>query len=138
MSGTTPSCVHAKFSSMCSLFSWIHLGAFLSEYTAQVCLISRNWSFGKRPFTTFRPAFLHFSDYIGPVIFTPVILGLMEAFDVSLTKATLDLTLYVLGKITRSRYIRRALTCQSFVYFTWPKAAESIAESKTASVSMSP
>ena len=39
----------------------------------------------------------------------------MEAFDVSLTKATLGLTLYVLGKIMRSRYVRRALTCHRLI-----------------------
>jgi len=57
----------------------------------------RNWSFGKRAFTSFAISFLTFSVYIGSAIYTPAIPGLMEAFNVSLVKATLGLTLYVLG-----------------------------------------
>jgi len=57
----------------------------------------RNWSFGKRSFTTFSISFLTFSVYVGSAIYTPAIPGLMEAFDVSLAKATLGLTLYVLA-----------------------------------------
>jgi hypothetical protein len=51
---------------------------------------------------TFSISLLTFSVYIGSAIYTPAIPGLMEAFDVSLAKATLGLTLYVLGKNTRS------------------------------------
>ena len=57
-----------------------------------------NWSFGKRAFTTFSISFLTFSVYIGSAIYTPAIPGLIEAFDISLPKATLGLTLYVLGE----------------------------------------
>ena len=78
-------------------------------------LFSRNWSFGKRAFTTFSISFLTFSVYIGSAIYTPAIPGLMEAFDVSLTKATLGLTLYVLGKILRYQYVWRALTCHRLI-----------------------
>jgi DHA1 family multidrug resistance protein-like MFS transporter len=39
------------------------------------------------------------SVYIGSAIYVPAIPGLMEEYDVSLTKATLGLTLYILGEI---------------------------------------
>ena len=58
----------------------------------------RNWSLGKRSFVTFSISLLTFSVYIGSAIYTPAIPGLMKAFGVSLTKGTLGLTLYVLGK----------------------------------------
>jgi MFS transporter, DHA1 family, multidrug resistance protein len=52
----------------------------------------------KRSFTTFCISFLTFSVYIGSAIYTPAIPGLMEEYNISLTKATLGLTLYVLGE----------------------------------------
>ncbi|KAJ6580724.1 major facilitator superfamily domain-containing protein [Mycena capillaripes] len=57
----------------------------------------RNWSFRKRAFVAFSISFLTFSIYIGSAIYTSSIPGLMEEFNVSLTMATLGLTLYVLG-----------------------------------------
>ncbi|KIM73724.1 hypothetical protein PILCRDRAFT_802185 [Piloderma croceum F 1598] len=57
----------------------------------------RNWSFAKRAFTTFSISFLAFSVYIGSAIYTPAIPGLMEAYDISLAKATVGLTLYILA-----------------------------------------
>jgi MFS transporter, DHA1 family, multidrug resistance protein len=57
-----------------------------------------NWSFTKRSFTTFCIFFLTFSVYIGSAIYTPAIPGLMEEYEISLTKATLGLTLYILGE----------------------------------------
>jgi DHA1 family multidrug resistance protein-like MFS transporter len=63
-------------------------------------LLSSNWSFGKRAFTTFSISFLTFGVYIGSAIYTAAIPDLMEAFDISLTNATLGLTLYILGEIS--------------------------------------
>jgi len=78
-----PRCVHSLvYQKLFSIFLW---------------LLS-NWSFAKRAFTTFCISFLTFSVYIGSAIYTPAIPGLMEAYDISLTKATLGLTLYVLGE----------------------------------------
>ncbi|KAJ7147655.1 major facilitator superfamily domain-containing protein [Mycena crocata] len=57
----------------------------------------RNWSFRKRAFVAFSISLLTFSVYIGSAIYTSSIPGLMEEFHVSLTMATLGLTLYVLG-----------------------------------------
>ncbi|KAJ6531380.1 major facilitator superfamily domain-containing protein [Mycena vulgaris] len=57
----------------------------------------RNWSFSKRAFVAFNISFLTFSIYIGSAIYTSSIPGLMSEFNVSLTTATLGLTLYVLG-----------------------------------------
>ncbi|KAJ7189532.1 major facilitator superfamily domain-containing protein [Mycena haematopus] len=57
----------------------------------------RNWSFRKRAFVAFEISFLTFSIYIGSAIYTSSIPGLMAEFDVSLTTATLGLTLYVLA-----------------------------------------
>ncbi|CAK5264110.1 unnamed protein product [Mycena citricolor] len=57
----------------------------------------RNWSFGKRAFVAFEISFLTFSIYIGSAVYTPSIPGLMAEFGVSLTMATLGLTLYVLA-----------------------------------------
>ncbi|KAF7302366.1 Benomyl methotrexate resistance protein [Mycena chlorophos] len=57
----------------------------------------RNWTFKKRAFVAFCISFLTFSIYIGSAIYTSSIPGLMAEYDVSLTKATLGLTLYVLG-----------------------------------------
>src|SRR5258705_10697655 len=69
--------------------------AYISRFIPELLFDIRNWSFGKRSFTTFSISFLTFSVYIGSAIYTPAIPGLMEAFDISLTKATLGLTLYV-------------------------------------------
>ncbi|KAG7444987.1 MFS general substrate transporter [Guyanagaster necrorhizus] len=57
----------------------------------------RNWSPKKRAFVAFSISLLTFSVYIGSAIYTPSIPGIMTAFNVSLTKATLGLTLYVLA-----------------------------------------
>ncbi|KAJ7286873.1 major facilitator superfamily domain-containing protein [Mycena rebaudengoi] len=57
----------------------------------------RNWSFAKRAFVAFSISFLTFSIYIGSAIYTSSIPGLMSEFNVSLTTATLGLTLYVLA-----------------------------------------
>ncbi|KAJ6590503.1 major facilitator superfamily domain-containing protein [Mycena vulgaris] len=57
----------------------------------------RNWSFSKRAFVAFSISFLTFSIYIGSAIYTSSIPGLMAEYNVSLTTATLGLTLYVLG-----------------------------------------
>ncbi|KAJ6621478.1 major facilitator superfamily domain-containing protein [Mycena sp. CBHHK59/15] len=57
----------------------------------------RNWSFKKRAFVALCISLLTFSVYIGSAIYTSSIPGLMEEFHVSLTMATLGLTLYVLG-----------------------------------------
>ncbi|KAJ7138524.1 major facilitator superfamily domain-containing protein [Mycena crocata] len=57
----------------------------------------RNWSFSKRAFVAFNISFLTFSIYIGSAIYTSSIPGLMADFNVSLTTATLGLTLYVLA-----------------------------------------
>ncbi|KAF7364912.1 MFS general substrate transporter [Mycena venus] len=57
----------------------------------------RNWSFRKRAFVAFEISLLTFSIYIGSAIYTSSIPGLMSEFNVSLTTATLGLTLYVLA-----------------------------------------
>ncbi|KAJ7231720.1 putative caffeine resistance protein [Mycena haematopus] len=57
----------------------------------------QNWSFNKRAFVAFEISLLTFSVYIGSAIYTPSIPGLMQEFQVSLTMATLGLSLYVLG-----------------------------------------
>ncbi|KAJ6465173.1 major facilitator superfamily domain-containing protein [Mycena vitilis] len=57
----------------------------------------RNWSPRKRAFVAFSISLLTFSVYIGSAIYTSSIPGLMAEFHVSLTMATLGLTLYVLG-----------------------------------------
>jgi len=55
----------------------------------------RNWSLFKRSFVAFSISLLTFSVYIGSAIYTSSIPSLVATFDVSLTKATLGLTLYV-------------------------------------------
>ncbi|KAJ8091808.1 hypothetical protein PM082_021044 [Marasmius tenuissimus] len=57
----------------------------------------KNWSSFKKGFVAFCITLLTFSVYIGSAIYTPSIPGVMEHFDVSQTKATLGLTLYVLA-----------------------------------------
>ncbi|KAJ7036550.1 major facilitator superfamily domain-containing protein [Mycena alexandri] len=57
----------------------------------------QNWSFRKRCFVGFSIALLTFSVYIGSAIYTSCIPGLIVEFDVSLVRATLGLTLYVLA-----------------------------------------
>ncbi|KIY67869.1 MFS general substrate transporter [Cylindrobasidium torrendii FP15055 ss-10] len=57
----------------------------------------KNWSGKKRAFVTFNMCLLTFAMYIGSAIYTPSIPGIMEEFGISLTHATLGLTLYVLG-----------------------------------------
>ncbi|KAF7349203.1 MFS general substrate transporter [Mycena sanguinolenta] len=57
----------------------------------------QNWSFRKRAFVAFEISFLTFSIYIGSAIYTSSIPGLMSEFNVSLTTATLGLTLYILA-----------------------------------------
>ncbi|KAJ7863168.1 major facilitator superfamily domain-containing protein [Mycena leptocephala] len=57
----------------------------------------QNWSFRKRAFVAFSISLLTFSIYIGSAIYTSSIPGLMEEFHVSLTMATLGLTLYIIG-----------------------------------------
>ena len=51
----------------------------------------------KKAFVTFELCFLTFSVYIGSAIFTAGIMDVVETFGVSLTKATLGLTLFVAG-----------------------------------------
>lgn len=55
----------------------------------------RNWSLPKRRFVAFLVALLTFSIYIGSAIYTSSIPGLISSFDISLTVATLGLTLFV-------------------------------------------
>ncbi|KAJ7803201.1 major facilitator superfamily domain-containing protein [Mycena olivaceomarginata] len=57
----------------------------------------QNWSFRKRGFVALEISLLTFSVYIGSAIYTSSIPGLMQEFHVSLTMATLGLTLYVLA-----------------------------------------
>ncbi|GAC71391.1 synaptic vesicle transporter SVOP and related transporters [Moesziomyces antarcticus T-34] len=57
----------------------------------------RNWSSGKKAFVTFLIGLLTFGVYSGSAIYTPSIPGVMAEFDVGLTKATLGLSLFVLG-----------------------------------------
>ncbi|KAK1225853.1 hypothetical protein PQX77_011196 [Marasmius sp. AFHP31] len=57
----------------------------------------KNWSSFKKGFVAFCISLLTFSVYIGSAIYTPSIPGIMEHFDISQTKATLGLTLYVLA-----------------------------------------
>ncbi|CBQ69314.1 related to FLR1-Putative H+ antiporter involved in multidrug resistance [Sporisorium reilianum SRZ2] len=57
----------------------------------------RNWSPRKKAFVTFLIGLLTFGVYSGSAIYTPSIPGVMADFDVSLTKATLGLSLFVLG-----------------------------------------
>ncbi|KAJ3775633.1 major facilitator superfamily domain-containing protein [Lentinula raphanica] len=57
----------------------------------------KNWSRAKRAFVAFLISLMTFTMYIGSAIYTPSIPGIMEEFNVSLTHATLGLTLYVLG-----------------------------------------
>ncbi|KAK0489256.1 major facilitator superfamily domain-containing protein [Armillaria novae-zelandiae] len=57
----------------------------------------RNWSPAKRAFVAFNISLLTFSVYIGSAIYTPSIPGIMADFNVTLAKATLGLTLYVLA-----------------------------------------
>ncbi|KAJ7173449.1 major facilitator superfamily domain-containing protein [Mycena filopes] len=57
----------------------------------------QNWSFRKRAFVAFSISLLTFSVYIGSAIYTSSIPGLMAEFNVSLTIATLGLSLYVLA-----------------------------------------
>jgi DHA1 family multidrug resistance protein-like MFS transporter len=60
-------------------------------------LSDRNWTFRKRAFVAFSISLLTFSIYIGSAIYTSSIPALMEEFHVSLTMATLGLTLYIIG-----------------------------------------
>ncbi|EST09266.1 Major facilitator superfamily [Kalmanozyma brasiliensis GHG001] len=57
----------------------------------------RNWSPRKKASVTFLIGLLTFGVYSGSAIYTPSIPGVMEEFDVGLTKATLGLSLFVLG-----------------------------------------
>ncbi|KAJ7128070.1 major facilitator superfamily domain-containing protein [Mycena filopes] len=57
----------------------------------------RNWSFRKRAFVAFSISLLTFSVYIGSAIYTSSIPGLVAEYNISLTRATLGLTLYVLA-----------------------------------------
>ncbi|TKY85602.1 hypothetical protein EX895_005764 [Sporisorium graminicola] len=57
----------------------------------------RNWSSRKKAFVTFLIGLLTFGVYSGSAIYTPSIPGVMEHFHVGLTKATLGLSLFVLG-----------------------------------------
>ncbi|KAF8077694.1 major facilitator superfamily domain-containing protein [Lyophyllum atratum] len=57
----------------------------------------RNWSPKKRAFVAFSLSLLTFTMYIGSAIYTPSIPGIMQEFNISLTHATLGLTLYVLA-----------------------------------------
>ncbi|KAJ7302986.1 major facilitator superfamily domain-containing protein [Mycena albidolilacea] len=57
----------------------------------------QNWSLNKRAFVAFEISFLTFSVYIGSAIYVSSIPGLMQEFHVSLTTATLGLTLYILA-----------------------------------------
>jgi DHA1 family multidrug resistance protein-like MFS transporter len=71
---------------------------FSAFHTDTVFYFFSNWSFRKRAFTTFSISLLTFGVYIGSAIYTPAIPGIMQEFGVSLTKGTLGLTLYILGK----------------------------------------
>ncbi|SPC62648.1 related to FLR1 - Putative H+ antiporter involved in multidrug resistance [Ustilago sp. UG-2017b] len=57
----------------------------------------RNWSSKKKAFVTFLIGLLTFGVYSGSAIYTPSIPGVMEEFNVGLTKSTLGLSLFVLG-----------------------------------------
>ena len=56
-----------------------------------------NWSTLKKSFVTFELCFLTFSVYIGSAIYTAGIETIVKDFGVSQTKATLGLTLFVIG-----------------------------------------
>jgi len=75
----------------------VHSVVYKKLFLTSLRLLS-NWSFTKRSFTTFCISFLAFSVYVGSAIYTPAIPGLMEEYEISLTKATLGLTLYILGE----------------------------------------
>lgn len=57
----------------------------------------QNWPSWKKTLLLVGMQLLTFSMYIGSAIYTPSIPGVMEAFNVSQTKATLGLSLYVLA-----------------------------------------
>ncbi|SPO24075.1 related to FLR1 - Putative H+ antiporter involved in multidrug resistance [Ustilago trichophora] len=57
----------------------------------------RNWSSKKKAFVTFLIGLLTFGVYSGSAIYTPSIPGVMDEFNVGLTKATLGLSLFILG-----------------------------------------
>ncbi|KAJ7452706.1 major facilitator superfamily domain-containing protein [Mycena galericulata] len=72
-------------------------GLFLVDWEEDDPDNPQNWSFKKRAFVALSMSLLTFSVYIGSAIYTSSIPGLMLQFDVSLTVATLGLSLYVLG-----------------------------------------
>jgi DHA1 family multidrug resistance protein-like MFS transporter len=57
----------------------------------------KNWSPFKRGFVALSISLLTFSVYIGSAIYTSSEIGLTHEFNISLTKATLGLTLYVMA-----------------------------------------
>ncbi len=57
----------------------------------------QNWSGRRKRFVTFVICCYTFAVYIGSAIYTPSIPGVMQVFNVSLTRASLGLSLYVLG-----------------------------------------
>ncbi|KAJ1025949.1 hypothetical protein NDA16_002575 [Ustilago loliicola] len=57
----------------------------------------RNWSSKKKAFVTFLIGLLTFGVYSGSAIYTPSVPGVMEEFNVGLTKSTLGLSLFVWG-----------------------------------------
>ncbi|KIY69130.1 MFS general substrate transporter [Cylindrobasidium torrendii FP15055 ss-10] len=57
----------------------------------------QNWSTKKRAFVAFSICLMTFTMYIGSAIYTPAIPGVVEEFGVSVTYATLGLTLYAIG-----------------------------------------
>jgi len=82
--------------------------------------VFRNWSPKKRAFVALSLCLLTFTMYIGSAIYTPSIPGIMQEFNVSLTHATLGLTLYVLGKLGTSvdSVTQANMLCLSLWYWT--------------------
>ena len=70
-------------------------GQGIRELTILYVPLNRNWSKWKRIFVGFLISLLTFSVYIGSAIYTSAIPSLMADFGVSLTVATLGLTLFV-------------------------------------------
>lgn len=58
----------------------------------------QNWSASKKRLLTLLILFMTFSVYAGSSIYTPSISGVMQEFNVSLTKGVLGLSLFVFGK----------------------------------------
>ena len=79
-------------------------------YTTDDPANPQNWSNGKRGFTALQICLYTFAVYIGSAIYTSSEIGVMEAFGVSPTKASLPLALYVLACKSTYFLLLRATT----------------------------